>query len=117
MLAKPNRGLQKRPHQILRMFWRFGFHNASAIDAILDKEGVKLDDIMGEDELIQEVKGQNIKLIEFLSRTENIKSLLGYITSTTLEESKAFKYYPFHPDIRLLLLKSSVVRFTLSVKP
>jgi hypothetical protein len=34
------------------MFWRFGFHNASAIDGILDKEGVTLDDIMGEEELV-----------------------------------------------------------------
>lgn len=46
------------------MFWRFGFSNASAIEGIIDKEGSKLDDIMGEDELLQEVKAANSKLIE-----------------------------------------------------
>ncbi len=46
------------------MFWRFGFHNASAIEGIIDKEGSKIDDIMAEDELLQEVKAANPKLIE-----------------------------------------------------
>lgn len=46
------------------MFWRFGFHSGSAIDSILDKDGPKLEDIMAEEELVQQVKGQNVKLIE-----------------------------------------------------
>lgn len=74
------------------MFWRFGFHNASAIDGILDKEGVTLDDLFAEEELIQEVKGQNVKLIEFLSKTENLRLLLSFITSPNLEEPKALKF-------------------------
>jgi serine/threonine-protein phosphatase 6 regulatory subunit 3 len=73
------------------MFWRFGFHNATVIDGILDKEGVVLDDILNEEELIQEVKGQNVKLIDFLSRRENLQLLLTFITSTTLPEVKAMK--------------------------
>ncbi|KAJ3000160.1 hypothetical protein HDV02_000443 [Globomyces sp. JEL0801] len=46
------------------MFWRFGFHNASAIEGIIEKEDAKLDDIMKEEELLQEVKSQNAKLLE-----------------------------------------------------
>ena len=46
------------------MFWRFGFHNASAIEGIIEKEGSKIDDIMAEEELLQEVKAANPKLIE-----------------------------------------------------
>ena len=46
------------------MFWRFGFHNASVIDGILDKEGALLEDLIVEDEILQEVKGQNSKLVE-----------------------------------------------------
>jgi cellobiose-specific phosphotransferase system component IIC len=41
-----------RTDTFTQMFWRFGFHNASAIDGILDKEGVTLDDIMREEELV-----------------------------------------------------------------
>ena len=46
------------------MFWRFGFHNASALEGLIDKEGSKLEDIMAEEELLQEVKASNPKLIE-----------------------------------------------------
>jgi hypothetical protein len=46
------------------MFWRFGFHNASALEALIEKEGAKLDDIMGQDDLLQEIKGQNPKIVE-----------------------------------------------------
>ena len=45
------------------MFWRFGFHNSSAIEGIIDKDASKIEDLMGEEELIQEVKGQNQKVI------------------------------------------------------
>ncbi|KAI8928314.1 SIT4 phosphatase-associated protein-domain-containing protein [Entophlyctis helioformis] len=76
------------------MFWRFGFNTTSVIDGILDKEGVTLDDIMGEDELIQEVKTQSVKLIEFLCKPHNLDKLLGYITADDLDEAKRFKY-PF----------------------
>lgn len=46
------------------MFWRFGFHNASTLEGIIEKEGSSLNDLMDEEELLQEVKAQNIKLIE-----------------------------------------------------
>lgn len=46
------------------MFWRFGFQNASAIDALLDKEDVTLEEILDDDDLLQECKAHNTKLIE-----------------------------------------------------
>jgi serine/threonine-protein phosphatase 6 regulatory subunit 3 len=46
------------------MFWRFGFNNPSAIDAILDKEDVDLQEILNEGDVIQEVKTHNQRLIE-----------------------------------------------------
>lgn len=46
------------------MFWRFGFHNSSAIEGIIEKDGSKIEDLMGEEELIQEVKAQNHKVID-----------------------------------------------------
>ncbi|KAI8902539.1 SIT4 phosphatase-associated protein-domain-containing protein [Globomyces pollinis-pini] len=75
------------------MFWRFGFHNASAIEGIIEKEDAKLDDIMKEEELLQEVKSQNAKLLEFLCKPINLSTLLKYITENdALDDQKKFKY-------------------------
>lgn len=75
------------------MFWRFGFNN-STLDTLLDKEDVTLEEVMEEEDLLQEAKSMNPKLVEFLSKIENIKALLNYITATDLDETKRFKY-PF----------------------
>ncbi|GAA5801101.1 hypothetical protein HPULCUR_006543 [Helicostylum pulchrum] len=75
------------------MFWRFGFNN-STLDTLLDKEDVTLEEVMEEEDLLQEAKSLNPKLVEFLSKPEHIKCLLNYITATDLDETKRFKY-PF----------------------
>ena len=46
------------------MFWRIGFHNPSAIDSLLERQDVSLEDLLDEDDLLQECKAQNSKLIE-----------------------------------------------------
>jgi len=46
------------------MFWRFGFHTQSAIDALLDRDEFTLEELMDEEELLQECKGQNRKLFD-----------------------------------------------------
>ncbi|RUS32883.1 hypothetical protein BC938DRAFT_473927 [Jimgerdemannia flammicorona] len=46
------------------MFWRFGFHNPSAIDSLLDKDDVALEELLDEDDLLQECKAHNQKLID-----------------------------------------------------
>ena len=61
------------------MFWRFGFNSTSALDALLDKEGVTLEEVLVEDELIQEVKAQNTKLLAFLGRTDSIAALVALV--------------------------------------
>ncbi|KAI9258541.1 SIT4 phosphatase-associated protein-domain-containing protein [Sporodiniella umbellata] len=75
------------------MFWRFGFSN-SALDGLLDKADVSLEEVLEEEDLLQEAKSANPKLIDFLKKTERIKTLLDYITATDLQEPKRFKY-PF----------------------
>jgi serine/threonine-protein phosphatase 6 regulatory subunit 3 len=72
------------------MFWRFGYQNASTLESIIDKEGSKLEDLMGEEELLQEVKGQNAKVIEFICRPTNLSSLFSLLTDK-LDESKKYK--------------------------
>ncbi|KAI7900933.1 SIT4 phosphatase-associated protein-domain-containing protein [Cokeromyces recurvatus] len=75
------------------MFWRFGF-NSSTLDSLLDKDDVTLEDILEEEDILQEAKTMNPKLVNFLSKPEIIKALLNYIVSNDLEENKRFKY-PF----------------------
>ena len=46
------------------MFWRFGFNQSSALEAIIEREGAKIEDILGEEDLLQEVKGLNQKVLD-----------------------------------------------------
>ncbi|KAJ1564624.1 hypothetical protein HK096_007056, partial [Nowakowskiella sp. JEL0078] len=76
------------------MFWRFGFHTASPIDGLLDKEGLTLDDLFEEEELLQECKAHNTKLIDFLCKPEILSQLLLFITTEIQDDNKKFKF-PF----------------------
>ncbi|KAI8343547.1 SIT4 phosphatase-associated protein-domain-containing protein [Chlamydoabsidia padenii] len=76
------------------MFWRFGFHNPSAVDTLLEREDVTLEEILEEEELLQEAKSHNEKLINFLCQPVICEKLLYYITANDLEEGQKFKY-PF----------------------
>jgi serine/threonine-protein phosphatase 6 regulatory subunit 3 len=46
------------------MFWRFGFNTPSAIDGLLDREDVTLEEVLCDQDIIQEAKSQNTKLID-----------------------------------------------------
>ncbi|RUS16783.1 SIT4 phosphatase-associated protein-domain-containing protein [Endogone sp. FLAS-F59071] len=73
------------------MFWRFGFHNPSAIDSLLDKDDVSLEELLDEDDLLQECKAHNQKLID-LRDPVILSQLLNYITSDELDDRQRFKY-------------------------
>lgn len=75
------------------MFWRFGgYANISAIDTILEKQDVTLEELLDESDLIQELKQHNTKLIEFLRDESIIRKLLEYVVapkpSPVVAESK-----------------------------
>ena len=75
---------------------RFGFHNASTIDSLLDKEDVLLEAILDEDDLIQECKAQNTRLIDYFGRVDVLHKLLGYVTEQIESEEKGkFKSVAF----------------------
>lgn len=77
------------------MFWRFGFNNGSAIDSLLDKEDVQLEAILDEDDLLQECKSQNTRLIGYFERVDVLQKLLGYVTGQTESEEKGRFKYPY----------------------
>ncbi|KAL4974158.1 putative Sit4-associated protein [Aspergillus desertorum] len=67
------------------MFWRFGgYANVSAIDSLLDKPDVSLEELLDESELIQELKQLNTKLIEYLREDYVLKRLMDYVIAPSL---------------------------------
>jgi len=62
------------------MFWRFGgYANISTIDTLLDKPDATLEELLDETDLIQELKAQNAKLVEFLRDEAILERLLKYV--------------------------------------
>ncbi|KAG0322504.1 hypothetical protein BGZ99_003328 [Dissophora globulifera] len=76
------------------MYWRFGHQNISVVDHLLESGNVALEELLEQDDLIQECKAQNPKLIEYLRDPAVLQQLLGYIISDDLEDRARFKY-PF----------------------
>ncbi|XP_010926954.1 uncharacterized protein [Elaeis guineensis] len=80
------------------MFWRMtGLSTASPVDTILDKENFTLEELLDEDEIIQECKALNTRLINFLRDRAQVEQLLRYIVEEAPEDAEkkqAFKF-PF----------------------
>lgn len=83
-------------------FWKtFGFHTVSAVDTILDSGDFTLEQLLDEEEILQETKSQNKKLIDFLIKPSTLRQLLLYVVmepepkDDDAEESKRRFKYPF----------------------
>lgn len=46
------------------MFWRFAYQQTPHLDQVLAKENLALEELFQEEDLLQEVKTQNSKLLE-----------------------------------------------------
>eukprot|EP01091_Cochliopodium_minus_P014882 TRINITY_DN5152_c0_g1_i1.p1 TRINITY_DN5152_c0_g1~~TRINITY_DN5152_c0_g1_i1.p1 ORF type:complete len:536 (-),score=144.09 TRINITY_DN5152_c0_g1_i1:86-1693(-) len=79
-------------------FWRtFGINSISVVETILEKDDFTLEELMDEEDLIQECKSENQKLIDFLVIPSTLEKLFDYITVQPPEDSdsvRCFKY-PF----------------------
>lgn len=67
------------------MFWRFSY-TSSQIQTLLEKEDVTLEEIIAEDDVLQECKSNNEKLVEFLTSSDNMEMLLSHVISPSNEE-------------------------------
>ncbi|XP_059831908.1 serine/threonine-protein phosphatase 6 regulatory subunit 3 isoform X3 [Hypanus sabinus] len=91
------------------MFWKFDLHTSSHIDTLLDKEDVTLTELMDEEDILQECKAQNRKLLDFLVRSQSMHDLVTYITQEPpddMDEKVKYKY----PNISCELLTSDVAQ-------
>jgi serine/threonine-protein phosphatase 6 regulatory subunit 3 len=80
-----------QPHSVAQLVVysdRFGFHNTSSIDALLDKEDVVLEAILDEDDLLQECKSQNTRLIDYFQRVDILQRLLAYVAGQIEDEDR-----------------------------
>uniref|UniRef100_A0A8C1ZYE2 Protein phosphatase 6, regulatory subunit 2a n=1 Tax=Cyprinus carpio TaxID=7962 RepID=A0A8C1ZYE2_CYPCA len=92
---------------ILVICIHFDLNNTSHIDQLLDREGVTLRELMEEEDVLQECKAQNRKLLLFLSKDHCMQELVTLITEeppADLEEKTRFKF----PNIACELLTSDV---------
>ncbi|TKY85390.1 hypothetical protein EX895_005552 [Sporisorium graminicola] len=83
------------------MFWRFGFSSVSTLETLLDKPNVTLEDVLDEDDVLQECKTANQKLMNFLQQPRIVKRLMEHVVGTATvggaggkewEEKVKFKY-------------------------
>ncbi|XP_077373120.1 serine/threonine-protein phosphatase 6 regulatory subunit 2 [Festucalex cinctus] len=77
------------------MFWKFDLHTASHLEALLDKDDVTLAELMDEEDVLQECKAQNRRLLLFLCQDQCMQELVRKITTEPpagIEETKRFKY-------------------------
>ncbi|KAG7211282.1 hypothetical protein KM043_010587 [Ampulex compressa] len=89
------------------MFWTNNYVSSPHIEALLNKEDVTLHELMDEDEILAECKGQNKKLVEYLTRPEVMEELITLTTrepSIEIEERWRYKY----PNVACELLTCDV---------
>nr|XP_032625856.1 serine/threonine-protein phosphatase 6 regulatory subunit 2 isoform X1 [Chelonoidis abingdonii] len=89
------------------MFWKFDLNTTSHVDKLLDKEDVTLHELMDEDDILQECKAQNRKLLDFICQQHCMEELVSLITHeppVEMDEKVRFKY----PNTACELLTSDV---------
>ncbi|KAF8105821.1 hypothetical protein N665_0155s0036 [Sinapis alba] len=78
------------------MFWRMaGLSTASAVEAILDKDNFTLEELLDEDEIIQECKALNGRLLNFLRERVQVEQLIRYIIEEPLEDVEQKRTFKF----------------------
>nr|XP_004233174.1 serine/threonine-protein phosphatase 6 regulatory subunit 3 isoform X2 [Solanum lycopersicum] len=80
----------------MAMFWRMaGLSTASPVETILDKENFALDELLDEDEIIQECKALNGRLINFLRERAQVEQLVRYIVEEAPEDAEKKRTFKF----------------------
>ncbi|KAK3027534.1 hypothetical protein RJ639_041725 [Escallonia herrerae] len=78
------------------MFWRMaGLSTASPVETLLDRENFTLEELLDEDEIIQECKALNSRLINFLRERTQIEQLIRYIVEEAPEDTDKRQTFKF----------------------
>ncbi|KAI5666270.1 hypothetical protein M9H77_16123 [Catharanthus roseus] len=78
------------------MFWKLTAISASSpVEAVLDKENFTLEELLDEEEIIQECKALNSRLINFLRDRAQVEQLLRYVIEEPPEEAESKRTFKF----------------------
>ncbi|XP_057782477.1 uncharacterized protein LOC131000640 isoform X4 [Salvia miltiorrhiza] len=78
------------------MFWKLTAMSASSpVEAVLDKENFTLEELLDEEEIIQECKALNSRLINFLRDRAQVEQLLHYIVEEPPEDADSKRTFKF----------------------
>lgn len=72
-----------------------GLSANSPVDSILDKENYTLEELLDEDEIIQECKALNTRLINFLRERAQVEQLVRYIVEEAPEDAEKKRTFKF----------------------
>ncbi|KAM4704186.1 serine/threonine-protein phosphatase 6 regulatory subunit 1 [Rhinophrynus dorsalis] len=89
------------------MFWKFDLHTSSHVDTLLERENVTLFELLEEEDVLQECKVVNRKLVEFLIQPQHMEELVTCITqepSSDTDEKIRYKY----PSVSCEILTADV---------
>ncbi|CAB4282783.1 unnamed protein product [Prunus armeniaca] len=78
------------------MFWKLTALSASSpVESVLDKDNFTLDELLDEEEIIQECKALNTRLINFLRDRAQVEQLLRYIVEEPPEDAESKRAFKF----------------------
>ncbi|XP_057781808.1 uncharacterized protein LOC131000065 isoform X2 [Salvia miltiorrhiza] len=78
------------------MFWKLTALSASSpVESVLDKENFTLEELLDEEEIIQECKALNSRLINFLRDRAQVEQLVRYIVEEPPEDADSKRTFKF----------------------
>ncbi|KAJ6895265.1 serine/threonine-protein phosphatase 6 regulatory subunit 3 isoform X1 [Populus alba x Populus x berolinensis] len=78
------------------MFWKLTtLSTSSPVESVLDKENFTLEELLDEEEIIQECKALNTRLINFLRDRAQVEQLLRYIIEEPSEDAESKRTFKF----------------------
>lgn len=78
------------------MFWKLASLSASSpVELVLDKDNFALEELLDEEEIIQECKALNSRLINFLRDRAQVEQLLQYIINEPPEDAESTRIFKF----------------------
>nr|XP_004672728.2 serine/threonine-protein phosphatase 6 regulatory subunit 1 isoform X2 [Jaculus jaculus]XP_044989653.1 serine/threonine-protein phosphatase 6 regulatory subunit 1 isoform X1 [Jaculus jaculus] len=89
------------------MFWKFDLHTSSHLDTLLEKEDLSLPELLDEEDVLQECKVINRKLLDFLLQPPHLQAMVAWVTQeppASGEERLRYKY----PSVACEILTSDV---------
>ncbi|XP_048080117.1 serine/threonine-protein phosphatase 6 regulatory subunit 1 isoform X4 [Ursus arctos] len=89
------------------MFWKFDLHTSSHLDTLLEREDLSLPELLDEEDVLQECKVVNRKLLDFLLQPPHLQAMVTWVTQeppASGEERLRYKY----PSVACEILTSDV---------